>query len=416
MIDERTAAEMRALYPRVLGKTLRFAGRLADAEDAVHDAFERALVTWSESGRPDSLEGWLVHVAANRIRDRARRDRRDVRNADALATLASMSPWVQGAIGEIEIARGWKDDLLRLLFACCHPDLETGESAALALSTILGLANAEIATAFAVAPRSMDQRLTRARRRLRETEESEVPPTDRARDRIPAVLATIYLLFNEGYWSSLEDAPIRTDLCRLAVGLGRSLREAFPDEPEILGLLALTTLHDARRAARLDASSAPVTLQDQDRSRWDHAAIAEGAALVEAALALGKPGPYQIEAAISAVHSRAATASETDWTQIAELYEILERMRPIASVRVNRAFATARARGPAEGLALLGATDVDVGNSHYAELVRGALLEETGQRDEAVRALERAVAGARNPHERDQIRARLERLRTKSSA
>lgn len=415
MIDERTAAEMRALYPRVLGKTLRFAGRLADAEDAVHDAFERALVTWSESGRPDSLEAWLVHVAANRIRDRARRDRRDVRNADALEALASMSPWVQGAIGEIEIARGWKDDLLRLLFACCHPDLETGESAALALSTILGLSNAEIAAAFAVAPRSMDQRLTRARRRLRETEDREAPPTERARDRIPAVLGTIYLLFNEGYWSSTEDAVIRADLCRLAVGLGRSLREAFPDEPEILGLLALMTLHDARRAARLDASGAPITLQDQDRSRWDGAAIAEGSALVEAALTSGRPGPHQIEAAISAVHSRAARAEETDWTQIAELYEILERMRPIASVRVNRAFATAHARGPAEGLALLAATDVDVGGSHYAELVRGALLEETGQREEAVLALERAAQGARNPREREQIVARLERLRSKPS-
>jgi RNA polymerase sigma-70 factor (ECF subfamily) len=415
MIDADVARELRALYPRVLGKTIAVAGRLADAEDAVQDAVERAIASWPRTGRPESTEAWLVRVAANCIHDRRRRARREERHESALMRLAEMSPWVQGAIAEVEIARGWKDDLLRLLFACCHPSLETGESAALALATILGLSSPEIALAFGVTPRSMDQRLTRARRRLRAVgrEDDEAPRVDKAAGRLPAVLAVVYLLFNEGYWSTSEDVPIRGDLCRLALGLGRSLREVFPTEPEVVGLLALMILHEARRAGRLDSRGVPVPLPEQGRTRWDHDAIAEGAALAEAALRLGKPGPLQIEAAISAVHSRAPSASDTDWSQIAELYACLERMRPGPSVRVNRAFAVARAHGPREGLALLDAADGGVAarSYAYAHLVRGALLEELGHYPAAARQLELAASRARNPHEERQIRARIERLR-----
>ena len=409
--DIRIAKDLRALYPRVLGKTLAMTGRLVDAEDAVQDAIERALSSWPKNGMPDSPEAWLVRVATNCHRDRARRGRREMRHTDALKTLSEMSPWVQGAISELEVGRGWKDDLLRLLFASCHPSLDVGESAAVALSTILGLSSHEVARAFAVAPRSMDQRLTRGRRRLRQLGDYEAPPADAAGDRLDAVLAVVYLLFNEGYWSGDDEAPIRGELCRLALGLGRSLREAFPTEPEVIGLLALMILHEARRPARLDASGAPLPLPDQDRRRWDLGAIAEGAALVETGLRLGKPGPLQIEAAISALHSGAAHAADTDWPQIADLYAHLERLRPTPAVRVNRAFAVARVHGPSAGLALLDQVDVDAASHPYVHLVRGALLEEVGEPEAAMAELQRAVSRARNAHEERQIRERMARLR-----
>ena len=403
------AGELRALYPRVLGKTLAFTRQLADAEDAVQDAIARALATWPEAGRPESPEAWLVSVAMNAHRDRLRRAKREGRHADALAALAEMSPWVQGAIATHEIARGWKDDLLRLLFACCHPSLEAGESAALALATVLGLTSAEIAAAFDVAPRSMDQRLTRARRRLAERGDYEAPPADAAHDRLEPVLATVHLLFNEGYWASGGGAPIRGDLCRLAIGLGRSLHDAFA-HPEVEGLLALMLLHEARRPARLDASGHPVPLPEQDRARWSGELIDEGVRLLDRALADSAPGPYQIEAAISATHCRARSAGETDWREIASLYALLERTRPSAGVRVNRAFAVARASGPRAGLALLDETVVD---APYADVVRGALLEELGEDAAAIDALTRAAERARNAHEAAQLRDRADRLRAK---
>jgi RNA polymerase sigma-70 factor, ECF subfamily len=404
------AGDLRALYPRVLAKMLAFTRDLPDAEDAVQDSIERALDSWPRTGAPDSPEAWLVSVAANCHRDRLRRVKREDRHSSALATLAEMNPWVQGAIATPEIARGWKDDLLRLLFACCHPSLDTGESAALALATVLGLSSFEVAQAFVVAPRSMDQRLTRARRRLRERGDYEAPRAADARDRLDAVLAVVRLLFNEGYWSTLDDAPIRGDLCRLAIGLGRSLYESFPLEPEVMGLLALMVLHEARRAARLDASGAPVPLPEQDRSLWDRAAIAEGTALLEAALHRGVPGPLQIEAAISATHCRADTAASTDWREIAELYALLERFQASPAVRVNRAFAVARARGALEGLALL---DERVAGYPYRHLVRGALLEELGRDAEAIRSYEEAMSHTRNAHEARQIGERVARLREK---
>jgi RNA polymerase sigma-70 factor (ECF subfamily) len=407
------AAELRVLYPRVLARALAYTHRLPDAEDAVQDAIVRALYTWPLTGKPESAEAWLVSVATNSHRDRLRRGKREECHAGAIAALAEMSPWVRGAIASTEVARGWKDDLLRLIFACCHPALEVGESAALALATVLGLSSTEIAQAFAIAPRSMDQRLTRARRRLREAGDYEVPYPERARERLGAVLTSVWLLFNEGYWSSDDEAPIRGDLCRLAIGLGRSLREAFPSEPEALGLLALMLLHEARRPARTDASGAPVPLPDQDRSRWDREAIAEGTALLEGALNAGAPGPFQIEAAISATHCRARTAVDTDWNQIAELYALLEGSRPSAGVRINRAFAVARAHGAGAGLALL---DESVSGYPYADLVRGALLEELGRDADAIAALERAATAARNAHEARQVRERIASIRGKAGA
>lgn len=407
------AEQIRRLYPRVLAKTLALTRSLPEAEDAVHDAIERALKAWPKTGLPESAEAWLLAVAANCHRDRLRRSQRERRHEDALATLAGMSPWVRIAVAEPEVIRGWKDELLGLLFACCHPALEPGESAALALSTVIGLATDEVARAFVVAPRTMEQRLTRARQRLREHGDYDGAEPENAHERLDAVLRTIHLLFNEGYWSGDGEAPIRADLCRLAIGLGRSLLATFPDVPEVGGLLALLLFHDARRGARLDEHGTPVPLPEQDRTRWDGAGIEEAKALLDRTLARGRPGPFQIEAAISAVHSRARSAEATDWRDIASLYGLLEAHRPTPAVRVNRAFAVARAEGAAAGLAILNAADgPDSDGYPYVHLVRGTLLEELGRKEEARTALRSALEQARNPHEAAQIRARLGRIET----
>lgn len=402
---------LRELYPRVLAKTVRLTRNLPDAEDAVHDAVERALAAWSERGMPDSPEAWLVTVAGNAHRDRLRRRKREDLQGDVRETLAALSPWARIAVGDPEIARGWKDELLRLLFACCHPALDEGESAALALATVVGLSTTEIAAAFVVTPRSMEQRLTRARQRLREHGDHEGTSPEASHERVPAVLRATHLLFNEGYWSTSDDAPIRADLCRLAIGLAHSLLDAFPSVTEAAGLVSLLLLHDARRGARLAQDGTTVPLPEQDRERWDREAIATATTLLERTLASGSPGPFQIEAAIAAVHCRARTADETDWNEIAELYAILETHRPTPAVRVNRAYAVGKARGAAAGLVLLEAPgEIDAPQYPYFHLVRGALLAELGRLHDARVALMDAEKSARNDDERAQIRTRIAAL------
>lgn len=414
-VSEDVADLLRRSYPRVLARMMALTRSLPDAEDAVQEAIVRALETWPDRGRPDSPEAWLVTVARNRYRDRARRAAREELHGEPLEVLAQMSPWVRVAVAEPDVVPGWKDDLLRLLFACCHPALECGESAALALSTIIGLSTREVAGAFVVTPRSMEQRLTRARRRLRERGDGEGAAPEASLDRLDAVLQTIALLFNEGYWSTDDHHPIRAELCRLGIGLGHSLLEVFPAEPEVAGLLAMMQLHDARRTARFDSRGVPVPLPEQDRTRWDYQAIASATALLEQALAAAKPGPFQIEAAISSVHCRASSAASTDWKEIAALYALLERFRPTPAVRVNRAFAVARSEGPIAGLALLErAGEPDAADYPYVHLVRGALLEELDRHDEARDALMVARRTARNAAERAQIDHRLANLETKS--
>lgn len=402
--------ELRRVYPRVLGKLLPLTRSVPDAEDALHDAIERALATWPRDGEPQSAEAWLVTVASNCHRDRLRRAHRVERDRDAVEMLAEMSPWVRIALGHPDIVRGWKDEMLALLFACCHPSLDDGESAALALATVIGLSTTEIAAAFVVAPRSMEQRLTRARQRLRERGDIEGAPPERSLDRLDAVLRTLHLLFNEGYWSTTNEAPIRADLCRLALGLARSLQATFPEAREATGLLCLMQFHDGRRDARLDDGGAPIPLPDQDRSRWDRIAIDEASTMLEHALVAGPPGPFQIEAAISALHCRAVRAEETDWAQIATLYELLERLRPTPAVRVNRAFAVSRAFGAAAALELLDRGGIDVDGYPYGHLVRGVLFEDLGRIEDAQASLHRAESAARNAHEARQIRERIARL------
>jgi RNA polymerase sigma-70 factor (ECF subfamily) len=402
------AEAIRRVYPRVLSKLLAFAGSVADAEDAVHDAIERALSSWRVTGPPDSAEAWLVTVAQNAHRDRLRRVRRIDTHGDAVEVLARLDPWE--SLASAPEARGFDDALLHLLFACCHPALEAGESAALALSTVLGLSIEEVARAFVVAPRTMEQRLTRARRRLREEGDVAGTTPEAGLARLPAVLRVVHLLFDEGYWSGLDEAPIRADLCRLAIGLAASVVETYPEIPEPLGLLALLSLHEARRGARLDARGAPIPLPDQDRTRWDQAAITAATSMLERAVSRGAPGPFQVEAAIAAVHCRARSADDTDWAEIAALYSLLEGFRPTPAVRVNRAFALGKAEGARAGLTLLARPDIDAGSYPYAHLVRGALLAEAGELDAARRALTEAARLARNAHERCQIEARLARL------
>ncbi len=404
------AQEIRRAYPRVLAKLLSVTRSLPDAEDALHDAVLRALRAWNETNTPESAEAWLLTVATNAHRDRLRRSRTTETHVDAARALAELSPWARIAVAEPDVLRGWKDDLLRLLFASCHPALEDGESAGLALATVVGLSTDEIARAFVVAPRTMEQRLTRARQRLREKGDVEGTTPERGRDRLGAVLRTIHLLFNEGYWSSAGDAPIRADLCRLAIGLAHSLVATYPDESEVLGLLALVILHDARRDARLDEKGQPVPLTEQNRARWDADAIKSGLGLLDRALAAGAPGAYTTEAAICAVHSRASTADETDWDEIASLYALLEGFRPTPAVRVNRAFAIGKANGAAHGLALLDEADIDANAYPYVHLVRGTLLADAGEKAAAQAALEEAVRCARNEHERMQIRDKITKL------
>lgn len=401
---------IRRVYPSLLGKLLGFTGSLADAEDAVHDAIVRALSAWSTSGLPVSPEAWLITVAQNAHRDRQRRARRAESHGDAVEMLAQLSPWARIAVCESDVLRGFQDELLRLLFACCHPALEEGESAALALATVVGLSNEEIARAFVVAPRSMEQRLTRARQRLRERGDAMGTTPERGQVRLPAVLRAIHLLFNEGYWSGDDEAPIRADLCRLALGLARSVVETYPSEPEAAGLLSLLQLHDARRDARRDERGNPVPLPDQDRSRWDGEAIARATALLDGALGAGAPGPFQTEAAIAAVHCRARTADATEWAEIAALYALLEGFRPTPAVRVNRAFALGKAKGPSDGLELLARADIDARSYPYVHLVRGALLAEAGETGAAAEALREAERWARNEHERKQVGERIARL------
>jgi RNA polymerase sigma-70 factor (ECF subfamily) len=399
---------LRRIYPRLVAKTLAFTRNLPEAEDAVQEAILRALRSWPKTGTPDTPEAWLLTVAANAHRDRARRSKWEAFEQDALEELARLSPWVRAAVGEPEIVPGWKDELLRLVFACCHPALESGEAAALCLSTVVGLSPKEVALAFLVPPRTMEQRLTRARRRLRERGDPDGTSPERSAERIAAVLKVIQLLFNEGYWSSDDAQPIRAELCRLALGLSHSLAQAFTDEPEVLGLLALLLLHEARRPARLAADGTAVPLPEQDRGRWDQAAIAQGLSVLNRALALKRDGPLQLEAAISALHCQAEQAGDTDWQRIAALYAKLEQLRPTAAVRVNRAFAVARARSPEAGLALL--SEETMTDYPYAHLVRGSLLAELGRRDEARADLERARGVARNDAERRQIAAKIAAL------
>jgi RNA polymerase sigma factor (sigma-70 family) len=392
------------------------AARLGDvglAEELVQDAFIEALEHWRADGVPPNPGGWLATTARRKAIDRLRRDRVGRAKLALLAVTESRQPVNAGGDdpGDLVLGADERDDddaLLGLVFACCHPSLPRESQIALTLRVVGGLSTGEIAAAFLVSEQAMAQRLARARKALRESgADVRVPDPDHLGDRRDEVLAVIYLVFNEGYLASAGRTPARRDLAAQAVALNRLLHRLMPREPEVLGLLALLLLHESRAATRFDGWGRLVRLQDQDRSRWDGAVATEAARLLGRAIGMHRPGPYQIQAAIAAVHAQAPTYEQTDWHQIRLLYDRLDLLAPSPVVRLNRAVATRFAIGAGAALAEVEPLAAELDSYRLYHAVRAELLHDLGRSEQARSANERALALAANPAERELLARRL---------
>jgi RNA polymerase sigma factor (sigma-70 family) len=395
---------LRELAPQVLGALVRRYGHFDACEDAVQEALLAATVQWPDQGLPQNPRGWLITVASRRVTDELRSDQARRRRQDTTAALAPR--------GEEEAPD--RDDTLTLLFLCCHPALSPASQLALTLRAVGGLTSAQIANAFLVPEATMAQRISRAKQRIKATGiPFEAPPEPERADRLRVVLHVLYLVFNEGYTATSGPHLHRTELTGEAIRLTRVVRQLLPEDGEVAGLLALMLLTDARRPARTRPDGSLVPLEEQDRTRWDRAAIKEGVALVTDALARAPIGPYQLQAAIAAVHDEAPTAAETDWRQILALYDLLERLAPNPMVTLNRAVAVAMVRGPDAALDLLATLDADDRMARHYRLaaVRAHLLEMAGDRAAARAGYQTAARRTTSLPERRYLESRAARLR-----